>query len=161
VNDSSARIGELLALYRRTHYDVAVAADRTQTLRIGALPPSAIAQWIDADGLAVYLTACNPRSRALSDADNAARMDVLRDRLRHAGARWLEGSAGIPGERWCESSLLVAGIPLARIDALAREFEQDAALAVRRDQRVALRLHRADWRTHVDDADDIEWAALD
>lgn len=158
MSDSPERVRELLALYRRTHYGVVLADGGGATLRIGAMPPQAIADWIGADDSAFYLTACNPRSQALSDADNAARMDVLRERLRHANARWLEGCAGIPGEPWSESSLLVAGIDIAGADRLARDFGQDAALAVARDRRVALRLYRDDWRAQAGDNFDIEWA---
>jgi len=160
VSDPAARVRDLLALYRRTHYGVVLTDGSDATLRIGALPPQAIADWIGAEDSAVYLTACNPRSQALSDADNAARMGALRERLHDANARWLEGRAGIPGEPWSESSLLVAGIDIASADRLARDFGQDAALAVTRRRRVALRLYRDDWRAHADDGADIEWAAL-
>lgn len=159
MKDSPARIRELLTLYRRTHYGVVLTEGDDAMLRIGATPPQTIISWMGANGLAVYLTASNRHSRALPDADNGARMNALRDRLKEAGARRLAGCAGIPGERWSEPSLLVAGIPLDRIDALAREFGQDAALVVMRDRRVALRLYREDWRAHVDDGLDIEWAA--
>ena len=159
MNDTPARIHELLALYRRTHYAVTMPDGDAATLRIDALPPPAIADWIGADDCAVYLTACNPRSQSLPDAENAARMTALRQRLRDAGARWLEGRAGIPGESWSETSLLVAGLDVAAADRLAREFGQDAALVVARGRRVALRLYRDDWRAHVEDSGDVEWAA--
>ena len=159
MSDSPARVRELLALYRRTHYDVTLPDGNAATLRIEAPPVPAVIEWIGADGCAIYLTACNPRSRALADADNEARMAALRRRLRDAGARWLEGSAGIPGESWREASLLVAGIDVAGADRFAREFGQDAALVVARGRRVALRLYRKYWRAHVDDERGIEWAA--
>lgn len=158
MSDSLARIRELLALYRRTHYGIALPDGADATLRVGALPSRPIADWIGANDLAVYLTACNPRSQALSDVDNAARMDALRERLHDANARWLEGRAGIPGESWSEASLLVAGIDIADADRLARDFEQDAALVVARDRRIVLRLYRGDWLTHVGGAVDVEWA---
>ena len=84
-------------------------------------------------------------------------MDALRERLRDANARWLEGRAGIPGESWGEASLLVAGIDIADADHLARDFEQDAALVVTCDRRIVLRLYRGDWLTHVGGAVDVEW----
>jgi len=158
VNDSSARIRELLALYRRTHYDLVIAPGSKETLRIGALPPPSIAEWIGAAGPAIYLSACNPRSTPLSDAENRARMDALREGLRDAGARWLEGEAGIPGKAWSEASLLVAGLGMAGADRLARRFEQDAALVVAGNRRVVLRLYRDEWRPLAGDGDDVEWA---
>ena len=158
MSDSPARVRELLALYRRTYYGVVLADGDGATLRVGATPPPAVADWIDADDPAVYLTACNPRSLALADTDNTARMDVLRKRLRDANARWLEGCAGIPGEAWNEPSLLVAGVDLAAVDRLARDFGQIAALIIARDRHIALRLYREDWRADANNDVDIEWA---
>lgn len=157
--DSPARIRELLALYRRTHYEVRLPDGAAATLRVGENLPARVAGWLGADDVAVYISACNPCSRALADADNAARMDALRARLRTLGARWLEGSAGIPGEDWREASLLVAGIELSEIDRLARDFGQDAVLVAAHSRHVALRLYRDDWRAHAAGATDLDWAA--
>lgn len=148
----------LLALYRRTYYDVLLPDGDTATLRIGEAPPPAVAAWIGADAQAVYLTACNPRSRALPAAENQARLAELRDVLRAAGARWLDGSAAIPGQSWREASLLVAGLPLARLDALARQFEQNASVHVRADAPARLRLHRRAWYGLAQQQTDLETA---
>lgn len=150
------RIAELLALYRRTHYDVALPGGDSATLRIGEPPPPAVTAWIGGDGYAVYLTACNPRSEVLTTDDNEARMADLRRRLYVAGTRWLEGSAAIPGQPWREPSVLVAGLPLRRIDALARAFGQNASVHVRTDAPARLRLHRSDWRGLVQADDALE-----
>jgi hypothetical protein len=156
VTQSPPRIAELLALYRRTHYDVALPGGGSATLRAGEPPPPAVATWIGGDAQAVYLTACNPRSCALTADENEARMADLRLRLYAAGMRWLEGSAAIPGQPWRESSVLAAGLPLQRIDALARAFGQNASLHVYAGAPARLRLHRSDWRGLVPADDALE-----
>ena len=157
MTESPQRIAELLALYRRTHYDVVLSGGIRATLRIDEPPPRSITEWIAADAQAVYLTACNPQSRALTAADNETRLDELRRRLRRAGARWLEGTAAIPGQPWREASLLAAGLPLERFDTLARAFGQNASVHVRADAPARLRLHRGDWRGLAPPGDGLEW----
>lgn len=157
MTESPPRIAELLALYRRTHYDVALPDGTGATLRLGVPPPSPIIGWIGADDEALYLTACNPHSRELAPADNDARLAELRRRLRLAGARWLDGSAGIPHQPWREASLLVAGLPLDRLDALARAFGQNASVHVRAAAPSRLRVHRRDWRGLVPADAELEW----
>lgn len=155
--ESPQRVAELLALYRRTHYGVALPGGDAAALRIGAPPPQSVAGWIGADRHALYLTACNPRSRLLPDADNAVRLADLRRRLLAAGARWLEGDATIPGQPWREASLLASGLPLARLDAFARDFGQNASVHVRADAAARLRLHRSDWRGLAPPDAELEW----
>lgn len=157
MNGSPERLAELLASYRRTHYGVALPGGISATLHIGAPAPRPVATWIGADGFAVYLTACNPHSEPLPAAENEARLTELRQCLRADGARWLEGRGAIPGEPWCETSLLATGLPLGRLDALARNFRQNACVHVRAGAPSRLRLYRPDWRGRLDAADDLEW----
>lgn len=145
MSESPARIAELLCLYRRTHYRVALADGSLKTLRIGAMPPPAVADWIGVDGFALYLTASNPYSRLLADEENRARETDLDERLRDAGARLLAGSASIPGESWVESSRLVTDVGLCALDALARDFHQNASVLVSVGEIVRLRLYRREW----------------
>lgn len=155
--ESAERIRELLALYRRTHYDVTLPDGNTATLRIGASPPPPVAGWIGADAFAVYLTACNPHSLPLPDADNARRMSELRACLQREGGRWLEGEGSIPGEPWREPSLLVAGIALERVDRIARDFGQNASVIVRPAALARLRWCHHDWEAAMPAADTLEW----
>lgn len=157
MTESPQRVAELLALYRRTHYGVALPGRDAATLRVGAPPPQPVAGWIGVGAHALYLTACNPHSHALADADNQARLADLRQRLQAAGARWLEGDAAIPGQPWHEASLLATGLPLRRLDAFARAFGQNASVHVRTDTAARLRLHRSDWRGPAPPDPDLEW----
>ena len=77
-----------------------------------------------------YLTAHNPRSRQLTQEENAARQRELLARL--AGRRLLLGHAEAPDGAWREASVLVLGMARDEALALARSFEQNAFLAGRR-----------------------------
>ena len=144
--ESPARIRELIALYRATHYDVVLASGRIATLQIGATAAAGLRDWIGNDRTAAFLTACNPRSSTLPPAENERRQRALQGRLRALPCRVLEGVGHIPGADQREPSLLAAGIDLADIDALAREFEQNAIVAIRSGGRAVLRIYRDDWR---------------
>jgi hypothetical protein len=149
--ETPQRVRELVALYYRTHYGVVLPDSSLAAIRIGELAPAAVGEWIGTDGFAVYLSACNPYSTPLTDEQNDERMAQLRRQLREDGARWLEGSAGIPGEPWYESSVLMAGVPLARSDALADWFEQNATVVVDIASPARLRIRRQDWPVHISD----------
>jgi hypothetical protein len=74
-----------------------------------------------------YITACNPRSAPLSDADNHQRQLALAAEVTRRGLFFLPGvgqhsSNGWPGE----PSYLVFGLSLEEAMALGREWEQNA-----------------------------------
>jgi hypothetical protein len=157
--ETAAQIRDLLAMYRRTHYRVVLPDHAGSTIRIGVAAPDPIANWIGTDDFAAYLTPCNPYSQALGDRQNDARLAELRDRLHTAGARFLEGIASVPDEPWFEPSLLVAGIPLTAIDAIASRYEQNAVAIVPARGDARLRVYRAAWREASVDATDLEWSS--
>ncbi|MEO5558622.1 MAG: DUF3293 domain-containing protein [Dokdonella sp.] len=157
-NETNVQIRELLALYRRTHYRVVLPDHAGCTIQIGAIVPGAIANWLGKDDFAAYMTSCNPYSQTLSDRQNGERLADLRERLHAAGARFLEGIASVPDEPWFEPSLLVSGISLTAVDALARLYEQNAVVIVPARGLARLRVYRAAWH-HADvDATDIDYA---
>ena len=155
--ESRVRVLELVELYRRTRYEVTLPQGTLATLCIGEPAPPMLARWIGADGFAIYLTACNPHSVALTKAQNDSRLARLRTRLRALGARWLEGVAGIEEDTWLEPSLLVGGVPAARCDRLAFEFQQNASVGVDASAPARLRIYRQDWRGALHGASDIDW----
>ncbi|GAA0715406.1 DUF3293 domain-containing protein [Dokdonella soli] len=157
-SESPDRIHALIALYRATQYDVTLPDGRVATLRIGESAPSALRDWIGADRVATFLTACNPRSQSLPPDHNERRLAALRVRLHALSCRFLEGVGHLPGD-WQEPSLLVAGTDLAVVDTLARDFEQSAAVRVSCDCPAVLRLYRAEWRAAITAEADLEWAA--
>ena len=151
------RIHALLALYRESHYDVDLPDGVTATIRVGAMLPDEIIGWLGADTHALYMTACNPRSRSLPHEENERRLATLRAEVEARGGRFLEGAGYMAGESWREPSVLASGIALDELDALAAAHDQNAAVLVRPGRRSALRLYRADWRVLLGAADDIEW----
>ena len=159
--DSVARIRELLAFFRATHYDVAMPNGRVATIRTGTRPPSDVADWIGDTLFAVYMTSCNPYSRELSQYENERRLDALRVELRALGVDFLEGAGHVPGDVWREPSLLVRGLDIERVDRLARTYEQNAVLIVPARAPSRMRIYRLDWRSAAEPAEDIEWANAD
>lgn len=155
--DSPDRIRALLALYRATHYDVTLPEHRVATLRIGAPLPAALQHWMGSAPCAGFITACNPHSQILSQPENERRLAALRERLRLQPCRFLEGVGHIPGKRWREPSLFVAGLDLAVLDALAGPFAQNAVVIVPAQGTAHLRIHRTEWRAIVGTAPDLDW----
>lgn len=158
MSEDGARIRALLALYRESHYDVVLADGRVATIRVGERVPRDIALWIGAGGPAFFLTACNPRSKAMTSDENNARLSALRGELDASGVAYLDGAGYMPGEAWREASLLVRGIGDDDIAAIVRRYEQNAVVVARTDDVAALRVYRDDWRASVGDGADIEWS---
>jgi uncharacterized protein DUF3293 len=156
--DSIERINALLALYRESHYDVALPDGGTATIRVSAPLPEPVLRWIGRDCVAVYMTACNPHSQSLPAAENEQRLERLRARLRERGCAFLEGAGHVPGESWREPSLLIRGIDDAVIDGLVREYEQNAVLVMRPPAAAVMRIYRPDWEAAIGAVVDIEWA---
>ena len=156
--DTHERVNALLALYRESHYDVQMPRGGAATLRVGALAPPAVARWIGGDGVAFYLTSCNPRSTSLQKEENEQRLDALRGELRARGCRWLEGAGHIPGELWREPCLLVHGIDDAEAADIVRRYDQNSIVVVPAKWAAKLRVYRPDWRAIVGESVDVEWA---
>lgn len=97
--------------YRATTY-VAFPEAAEIRIRVGKSHPKldtllrthALASW-------AFLTACNPCSERLPDAENAQRMAALRSELNARGSLFCEGLGIGEGEGWpAEPSFLVLGI---------------------------------------------------
>ncbi|WP_257389637.1 DUF3293 domain-containing protein, partial [Tahibacter caeni] len=79
-------------------------------------------------------------------ADNRAALRTLLGEVRaFAGARVLPGVGHLPGERWREPSLLVAGLTLAAVDALACRHSQNAIVLAHGNAPAQLRGYGAVW----------------
>jgi len=76
-----------------------------------------------------FLSACNPQSIQLTEADNSVRMARLATVVEQGGWACLPGlGEGAAGDWPPEKSLLVLGIQAAESLALARQFDQAALL---------------------------------
>lgn len=155
--DTETRVRALLTLYRESHYDVELPRGGSATLRVDRAPPPAIVRWLGSERFAAYLTACNPRSRSLPEAENERRLEALRAELRERRRRFLEGAGHVPGATWREPSLLVCGLDVAEIDALLVKHEQNCIVTVRPGEPCRLRVYRPDWRGMLGEAPDVEW----
>ena len=151
------RTRELIDFYRRTHYRVVLPDGVEATILVGHRLPPAIVAWLGVDRLAAFVSACNPHSLPLSDLANAGHSARLRHLLDGQAARYLPGYGTLPDAAWSETGVLVAGLVLAEVDALARRFEQNAVVLVTVDATARLRVYRADWHGLVDNAADIDW----
>jgi hypothetical protein len=116
--------------YEATDFRVEDAPDGPFSLRVGE-PSSTIDRLLTATGVNhwTYITACNPGSQLLSDAENARRMQELGGRVRELGFTTYHGKGvGTIGNWPPEPSLLVLGIDEPQAVALARQFGQAAIL---------------------------------
>jgi hypothetical protein len=151
----------LIAAYRAAHYEVSTDASAglaaAFVLRVDVASSELLALY-GRHGVsqAAYLTACNPHSTMLSDADNRARMDELAQTLRalarqgparsktrsilrspaHAYVRsnprsymCLHGRGTDPSGAWPgEASVLVLGMSEEQARELGTRFAQNALL---------------------------------
>jgi hypothetical protein len=120
----------LLRAYGETHYCVhAESPDQAAfVLRVGDVskPLAGTHKKFGVD-CSAFITACNPWSEGLSEADNAIRQEKLLQALRMRSLRWIDGIGQHPNNQWPgEPSVLILGLSLAAAKALAKDFEQNA-----------------------------------
>ena len=76
---------------------------------------------------AAFITAYNPYSQQLSDAENVARQEQLKIEIAKRGLTTIEGVGQHPSNQWPgEPSLLIIGLSKAAAATLARQLEQNA-----------------------------------
>jgi len=116
---------DVIRAYLQTCYHV--HGDPPLTLRIGE-PNAGLAALHAAAGVdcSAFITAWNPLSQQLPDAENAARQDALAAELQRRGHRYLEGRGQHPVEAWGEASFLVPGLGLEAARTLASAYGQNA-----------------------------------
>lgn len=120
---------ELEVAYRATAYRVFLPNGAIE-LRIDVASPELL-QWLQVEDVHEWaiLTAFNPDSVVLSDADNAVRQSELEIRLLEEGLEPYAGENVAASEDGLnEQSCLVPNISLSFALAIARQFEQNAIL---------------------------------
>ncbi|MEQ1438250.1 DUF3293 domain-containing protein [Fontimonas sp. SYSU GA230001] len=120
----------LRAAYRSARYRIDCGTQWIER-RIGRIDASADAA-LTAAGCRSHwhvLTPCNPRSRRLSDADNASRVAALRTELTRYG--WIALPALNTDEegRWQEPGFCILDAPQTRVVELAAYYGQLAIVA--------------------------------
>ena len=116
----------LLQAYRETHYQV--HAPEPFTLHIGQAS-SELSALHRAHGVkcSAFLTAFNPYSQQLSEAENEARQEKFRSELKRRSLRFYEGLGQHPSGQWPgEPSFLVLGLSLEAAKVMGVKLQQNA-----------------------------------
>jgi hypothetical protein len=129
----------LLATYRATDYRVRLAQGGFASIRVDEPMPTELRALIGARNWS-FITAWNPASRPRPRQQNhAAQLALLAALRKLPSTQDIRAAIGV-GSDWREPSLLVIGPPLAEIDALAQQFQQNAYLHGQADGCARLRL---------------------
>ncbi len=118
----------LINAYSETEYRV--AQDFFFVLKVD-VPSTELATLYKAKNVscAAFITACNPFSRELNDADNAKRQAELMVELTRKSLSFIEGVGQHPSGDWPgEPSLLALGLTLEAAKSLGMAFEQNAII---------------------------------
>jgi len=116
----------LIAAYRETDYRV--MADLPFVMRIDE-PCSELIDLYKASNVAsaAFITAYNPYSRTMNDAENTQRQIELTKELRGRSLKFLDGMGEHPTGDWPgEASYLVLGISLEAAKSFGQRYEQNA-----------------------------------
>jgi hypothetical protein len=122
---------ELLDAYRKAHYVVFGSPDLV--LRIGQANPD-LDELLAAEGAltAAFISAANPRGKAMSAWENEIANAALVKSQTEAGFACYEGEGRSPDGSWTERSVLVVGISREDAETVGRKFEQNAIVFVER-----------------------------
>ena len=127
---------ELKQHYLNTTYSVFIE-DKQYDIKIEQALPQKINRLISKDKTAAILTAWNPRSQKLSEAENKTRNSALRSQLKEYTIFNALGQ-GCDASWPAEESFLVIGISKEQAELVAVEFEQNAYIWFEFDQQASL-----------------------
>lgn len=130
---------DLIRDYEAAHYWVDFPAGRI-VLNIGQ-PFVGFDGFVGRNRLAI-VTACNPFSNILADAENDARQALLIEAVAAAGLEWFPASGVDAQEKWVpEPSLAILDPSDEQLDGWMEAFEQNAVVVAEAGGPAALRLH--------------------
>ena len=148
-----ARIVALMQAYLSAEYRVEIDG-QWHVFEIGA--PAAALEAAFPEGREFgLLSAWNPYSVERPLVRNREADEALHAKLRASGESCRPGFSSSRNRSWREPSWVVVDMPLARFDALAREFGQLASLHARRGEPMRLRMLRA--RPAGAEGDFVDW----
>lgn len=141
-HDQSVKViipADLISAYEAADYWIESPAGRIG-LKIGQ-PFSGIDRTPRLNRLAI-VTACNPFSRPLGDAQNATRQAQLIDAVERAGLKWFHAAgADAKGEWPPEPSLAILEPTDEQLDLWMEAFGQNAVVLAEHRSAIRLRLH--------------------
>lgn len=136
---------DLIRAYEAADYWVDFPAGRI-VLKIGQ-PFAGIDGFVGRSRLAI-VTACNPFSEVLGDAENAERQALLIEAVEAAGLDWFHAAGVDPEEEWTpEPSLAILDPSDQQLDAWLEAFEQNAVVVAECGGLAVLRLHPSHIKT--------------
>ena len=118
--------------YLATRYVVTIGVDRVE-LRIGRPAPE-LDRYLVAGSIATaaFVTAWNPRSERLSEAENLLRSQELATTVAALGLQALPVVTAADDPQWIEHGLLILDISEAQARALGDRFGQNAIVMLER-----------------------------
>jgi hypothetical protein len=130
---------DLIRAYEAANYWVDFPAGRI-VLKIGQ--PFASIDGFDGRSRLAIVTACNPFSEFLGDAENAERQALLIEAVEAAGLEWFHAAGVDPEEEWTpEPSLAILDPSDEQLDSWMEAFGQNAVVVAEAGGLAALRLH--------------------
>ena len=117
---------DLVQAFRETEYRV--RGEQPFTLRVDEASPELLGLYRQRRiSSSAFITACNPFSQMLDEAENQDRQRSLAAELARRGLKFLQGVGTHPSNHWPgEDSFLVLGLNLEAAKALGQRFEQNA-----------------------------------
>lgn len=124
---------ELLQAFKETDY--ILHSEPPFAMRIGQACPELMTLMAQHKAQsAAFITAWNPWSQALPDAENEARQNTLKAQLSQRGLPFVDGIGQHPSNNWPgEPSVLILGLDREAAKALAKAHEQHAFVWVGSD----------------------------
>ncbi|MCB1736519.1 MAG: DUF3293 domain-containing protein [Gammaproteobacteria bacterium] len=122
---------ELIKAYLNTSYVVNMAGEDA-AIRVGQDLPEAVVRLVQSMGVGTFevavITACNPHSRRLSEAENQSRQGVLAELLGwHRFPIFPATGIGDEGD-WSEPGFLIVGVSRSMAVSIGRCCQQNAVI---------------------------------
>jgi hypothetical protein len=111
--------------YRDTDYLVCVDRIEWACIRVDHILPDVLQRQVGAASWG-FITACNPRSKALAMSENLTAQRALGTDLEKMEQASIFAAIGIGASGWHEPSLFVIGVEPSALDTLAQRYRQHA-----------------------------------
>lgn len=113
--------------YMTTHVEIAVG-EKTYTIKAAESPAG---EWPFEEAGLIILTAANPKSKSLSDAENLKRNRELKMLLDRLGSPVYSARGFDPKSKWSEDGFAINMIHQEKLFAVCKRFEQNAIYRIK------------------------------